>query len=281
MGETTNLYEYLRHKKKFPTVWCAGCGNGTVMNALIRAIDEIGYRKDEIVLVSGIGCSSRMPVYLDFNTLHTTHGRPIAFATGIKLYKPSLKVIVVTGDGDALAIGGNHLIHACRRNIDITTILINNFIYGMTGGQLSPTTCDGDYTYTSPYGNLEPQFDVFRLCDGAGVTFFARTTTYHVVQMINFIKKALLHKGFSVVEVVSQCPTLYGRLNKMPNPVDMIKLFKANAVPVSKAASLSPEELKGKIVTGVLKDEEKPEYAELYWALVRRISEGVKGEQAN
>ncbi|MGB9561321.1 MAG: thiamine pyrophosphate-dependent enzyme, partial [bacterium] len=234
---------------------------------------------DEVVLVSGIGCSSRMPVYLDFNTLHTTHGRAIAFATGIKLFKPHLKVIVITGDGDALAIGGNHIIHACRRNIGITTIIINNFIYGMTGGQVSPTTACGDYTYTSPYGNLEPQFDVFRLCDGAGATFFARTTTYHVIQLINFIKKALLHTGFSVVEVISQCPTLYGRLNNMPNPVDMIRLFKNNAIPVSKARELPTESLNNKIITGILKEENKPEYSELYWSLVKRVSEEVKSER--
>jgi len=278
MTEQKTVHDYLRQKKKFPTVWCPGCGIGTVMNALIRAISSLGLEKDEIVLVSGIGCSSRMPVYLDFNTLHTTHGRAIAFATGIKLFNPKLKVIVITGDGDALAIGGNHIIHASRRNIDITTILINNYIYGMTGGQVSPTTPEGDYTYTSPYGNLEPQFDTFRLCDGAGATFFARTTTYHVVQMTTFIKKAIMHKGFSVVEVMSQCPTLYGRLNKCPGPVDQLKMFKEFAVPFAKAEKMTKEELKGKIITGILKEVESPEYTERYWRLVETFKKGSEYE---
>ncbi len=140
MGPKSPIYDYLRYKKKFPTVWCPGCGIGTIMGAIIRAVMSLGYDKNDVVMVSGIGCSSRMPVYVDFNTLHTTHGRAIAFATGIKLAKPHLKLIVVTGDGDGLAIGGNHFIHAARRNIDITHILINNSIYGMTGGQYSPTT---------------------------------------------------------------------------------------------------------------------------------------------
>ncbi len=268
-----NIYDYLRHKKRFPTVWCAGCGDGIVMHALVRAIARLGYSRDEVVVVSGIGCSSRMPVYLDFNTLHTTHGRAIAFATGIKLFRPELKVIVITGDGDALAIGGNHLIHACRRNIDLTIVLINNFVYGMTGGQVSPTTPRGSYCYTSPYGNIESPFDVVKLAEGAGATFIARTTTYHVVQLANYLKRAITHKGLSVVDILAQCPTLYGRLNKQGSAVDSLRWLKEHAVPIKVAEKKKPEELAGKFVTGVFKDVEAPEYTELYWKLVREISE--------
>ncbi|MFN3307792.1 MAG: thiamine pyrophosphate-dependent enzyme, partial [Anaerolineales bacterium] len=153
-------YAYLRTTKKFPNIWCAGCGIGIVMGALIRAIDRIGLDKDDVAVVSGIGCSGRMPVYLDFNTMHTTHGRALAFATGLKLAQPKLHVIVVMGDGDALAIGGNHFIHAARRNIDLTAIVINNAIYGMTGGQYSPTTPLDMRAATAPYGHVEPPFPI-------------------------------------------------------------------------------------------------------------------------
>ncbi|MFH1625136.1 MAG: thiamine pyrophosphate-dependent enzyme, partial [Pseudomonadota bacterium] len=162
------IHKYLRSSKKFPHIWCAGCGIGIFMQALIRVIDRIGYSKDDVVLVSGIGCSGRLPVYVDFNTLHTTHGRALTFATGIKLAKPRLKVITVMGDGDAIAIGGNHLIHAARRNVEIASFVINNQIYGMTGGQCSPTTPYGTRTISSPYGNLEPDFDICQLTEAAG-----------------------------------------------------------------------------------------------------------------
>lgn len=165
------IHKYLRSSKKFPHIWCAGCGIGIFMNALIRVIDGLGYNKDDIVLVSGIGCSGRLPVYVDFNTLHTTHGRALTFATGIKLANPHLKVITVMGDGDAIAIGGNHLIHAARRNVDITSFVINNQIYGMTGGQSSPATPYQSVTISSPYGNPEPDFDISRVVEAAGAAF--------------------------------------------------------------------------------------------------------------
>ena len=189
--------QYLRNEK-LPHIWCPGCGHGIVLKSLIRAVAKAGWNKDEIVLVSGIGCASRLPGYVDFNTLHTAHGRALAFATGIKLAKPEMHVIVVSGDGDSLAIGGNHFIHACRRNIDITLICFNNGIYGMTGGQYSPTTASGDKTATSPFGNVEPHFNVAELAKGAGATFVARGTSYGVPQLDNFIYQGLMHKGFSV-----------------------------------------------------------------------------------
>ncbi len=273
------LHTYLRYKKQFPTVWCAGCGIGTVMNVLVKTIQELDYAQDDVVVVSGIGCSSRMPVYLDFNTLHTTHGRAIAFATGIKMFRPELKVIVITGDGDGLAIGGNHLIHACRRNLDLTVVLINNFIYGMTGGQVSPSTPLGSYCYTSPYGNLEQPFDVVEIAKGAGATFIARSTSYHVMQLKQYLRQALEHKGFSIIDILAQCPTLYGRLNKSGNAVEMLKWLKSHTIPLAAAKKKKPEELKNKYVTGVFRDDDsKREYTEVYWELVRRLH-GTESEE--
>ena len=263
------ILSYLRPKKKFPSVWCPGCGNGIVMSALIRAIDKLGYSRDEVACVSGIGCTSRMPVYLDFNSLHTAHGRALAFATGVKFAQPKMKVIVITGDGDALAIGGNHFIHACRRNIDITTILINNHIYGMTGGQGSPTTPQGAFSTTTPYGNTEKQFDPCKLAEAAGASFVGRTTVFHTPQMEKMILAAIEHKGFSMVEVISNCHTYFGRLNKQGDAVAMVNSFKENAVLLGKAQTMSPEELKGKHVIGTLfEDKARTEFCDEYQKLL-------------
>src|SRR6056297_1315154 len=216
------IEEYFR-LEKMPHIWCPGCGHGIVLGAMVRAIKELGYDQDKTVVVSGIGCSSRASGYLDFNTLHTTHGRALAFATGIKMANPELHVIVVTGDGDCAAIGGNHLIHAARRNIDITTIVFNNNIYGMTGGQYSPTTPTREKGTTAPYGNIDRTFDIAQLAGAAGATYTARSTVFHVPQLTNYIEKALNKKGFSLVEAISTCPTSFGRRNKKGDAVDMIK----------------------------------------------------------
>ncbi len=264
-------HHYLRVKKNFPNVWCPGCGIGTVMGSIIRSIDKMGYDKNEVALVSGIGCSSRLPVYCDFNTLHTTHGRAIAFATGVKVAKPRLKVIVVTGDGDGLAIGGNHFIHACRRNIDLTVILINNQIYGMTGGQCSPATPNMSFATTAPYGNLEHNFVPVDLAKGAGASYIARSTVYHVQQMDKVIVGALEKKGFSLVEAVSNCHTYYGRLNKEGDAVAMLKWMKEHAMPAKTAKNLAPEKLEGKFLTGVLWDVEKREFCDEYEKLIERL----------
>lgn len=280
MAETTNsrpaqmsdvTHQYLRVKKNFPNVWCPGCGIGTVMGSIIRSIDKQGYNKNDVALVSGIGCSSRLPVYCDFNTLHTTHGRAIAFATGVKLAKPKLKVIVITGDGDGLAIGGNHFIHACRRNIDLTVILINNQIYGMTGGQCSPATPNHSFATTAPYGNLEHNFVPTDLAKGAGASYIARSTVYHVQQLDKAIAGALEKKGFSLVEAVSNCHTYYGRLNKEGDAVAMLKWMKEHAIPAKTAKMMAPEKLEGKFLTGVLWDIEKPEFCEEYQKLIERL----------
>ncbi|NOY53631.1 MAG: 2-oxoacid:ferredoxin oxidoreductase subunit beta [Deltaproteobacteria bacterium] len=262
-------YEKYIRPSTFPHIWCPGCGNGIVVKALIRAIDKMGWKKDEVVVVSGIGCSSRTSGYLDFNTLHTTHGRAIAFATGIKIAKPKLHVIVVTGDGDALAIGGNHLIHAARRNMDLTVILFNNSIYAMTGGQYSPATPEGKMASTAPYGQVEPNFDIARLAEGAGASFVARSTVYHAVQLEGYIARALARDGFSLIEAVTQCPTVYGRRNRTPNPVTFLEQFKNDSIPLAKAAGMTDEEREGKIITGIFVDHPRIGFIERY----RKMSE--------
>ena len=269
------IYKYLRHDKKFPHVWCGGCGIGILLGSLIRAIDHIGYTKDEVVLVSGIGCSGRLPVYVDFNTLHTTHGRALTFATGVKLAKPELKVIVIMGDGDATAIGGNHFIHAARRNLELTAVIVNNNIYGMTGGQYSPTTPYGQRATTAVYGSVEHSFNIAQLAVCAGAVFAARGTVYHVRQLDGLIEKALLKSGFSVVEVISQCHTHYGRLNKLGNQIEMMKGQRDNAVPVEKARKMSPEEMEGKFEIGILVDREAPSYLEEYNKVRQKAKEAL------
>ena len=265
------VHEYLRHDKKFPHVWCAGCSNGIVLGAIIRAVASLNIDRNDIVMVSGIGCSSRMPVYVDFNTLHTLHGRSIAFATGVKLHKPHLKVIVVTGDGDCAAIGGNHLIHAARRNIDLKVVMINNNIYGMTGGQCSPTTPHNAYATTAPYGNIEPDFDICNLAIGAGASFVARTTAFHVQEMQSMIKEALQHPGFSLIEVVSACPVIYGRLNKKGGAAQMLKDFRDNSLTLAAVEKLPPEKVEGNIIRGILRKEIRPEFTAEYAALCKRV----------
>jgi 2-oxoglutarate ferredoxin oxidoreductase subunit beta len=265
MPEITKLiHKYLRHDKKFPHVWCPGCGIGIMLGALIRAIDRIGYEKDEIVLVSGIGCSGRLPVYVDFNTLHTTHGRALTFATGVKLAKPGLKVIAIMGDGDAVAIGGNHFIHAARRNIDITAIIVNNSIYGMTGGQYSPTTPYGMRSATTVYNNIEQSFKISELAVTAGAAFVGRGTVYHAKLLDSLMETAFLKKGFSVVEVIAHCHTQYGRQNRLGSAVEMMEWQRDHAVTVEKAAKMKPEELQDKILMGVLVDKELPVYQDEY-----------------
>jgi len=278
MGDVTKLiHHYLRHDKKFPHVWCPGCGIGIILGALIRAIDHRGYEKDDIVLVSGIGCTGRLPVYVDFNTLHTTHGRALTFATGIKLAKPRLKVIVVMGDGDAVAIGGNHFIHAARRNIDLTAVIVNNSVYGMTGGQYSPTTPYGMKTATSVYSNVEHSFSISELAVTAGAVFVGRGTVYHAKLLESLMEKAFQKVGFSVVEIISHCHTQYGRMNRMGSAVEMMQWQRDHAVTTEKAAQMNEEDLKDMFRIGVLVDRDLPPYQDEY-ERVRRWSKGVEGK---
>lgn len=264
------LAEYTR-MEKLPHIWCPGCGHGIVMGAVLRAIKKQELDPKKTTIVSGIGCSSRASGYMKFDTLHTTHGRALAFATGVKLARPELNVLVLTGDGDCAAIGGNHLIHAARRNIDITTVVFNNSIYGMTGGQYSPLTPTGKYASTTPYGNIDQTFDLCNLVQAAGATYVARGTTYHSQMLIDLIAKGIAHKGFSLIEVVTQCPTYFGRKNKIGNAVDMLMWQKEHAVPVHVAAKLPPEKLEGKFVIGELCRAERPEYVEEYQRIIERL----------
>lgn len=263
-------YEEYFRLEKLPHIWCPGCGHGIVLGAMVRAIKELGYDQDKTVVVSGIGCSSRASGYLDFNTLHTTHGRALAFSTGIKMARPELKVFVVMGDGDCTAIGGNHFIHAARRNIDLTAVIFNNNIYGMTGGQYSPMTPENKKATTAPYSTIERSFDLAQLAIASGATFVGRATAYHAKLLTQLIVQGARNKGFSMVEAISQCPTSYGRKNKMGDPAKMIKWQKENAVNVKAAGRMDAEQLKDKFTIGALHQSEAPEYTETYQELIRQ-----------
>ena len=259
MEKRENPYlRYLR-RERLPHIFCAGCGNGIVLNSFFKGMEMAGIDFDNIAMVSGIGCSSRIPGYVNCDSLHTTHGRPISFATGLKLGNPSLDVVVFTGDGDAAAIGGNHLIHGARRNIDMTVICINNSIYGMTGGQISPTSPEGSYGSTAPYGALEDPFDLAELVTAAGASYVARWTTAHPLQLANSIKKGLKNRGFSFIEAISQCPTYFGRKNRMRSPVEMMRFMKENSLNRRKALKMEPDEVEGKIIVGEFANRQQPE----------------------
>lgn len=264
-------YEKYIRPGKLPHIWCPGCGHGIVMKGLIRAIDTLKLEKNNTAIVSGIGCASRLPGYMDCCTLHTAHGRAAAFATGVKMAKPEMTVFCVGGDGDGCAIGGNHFIHACRRNIDMTYIIMNNMVYGMTGGQFSSSTPTGAKASTTPYGNPDPAFDISKLAIGAGATFVARGTAFHASQIDKLIVEAVNHKGMSVVEILDDCPTCFGRRNKYKSVIEMMNRLKEIAVPVKAAEKMSAEQLKGKILTGVLyKDESKSDYTTEYAKVIER-----------
>ncbi len=264
------IKDFLR-ERFFPHIWCPGCGHGIVLNSLLRAIEKLGMSKNEIVVVSGIGCSSRISGYVDFHTLHTIHGRALAFATGVKMSLPELNVIVPMGDGDALSIGGNHFIHAARRNIDLTAIVMNNRIYGMTGGQYSPLSGYGTLATTAPYTNIDYAFDTVELAAAAGASFVARSTTYHVQQLTKILRQAILHEGFSVVEVLSQCPTYFGIQNRAGSAVDMMEYFKNNTIPIGSKAKKENPDL---IERGVFVEKEMPEYCSEYDKIIERAMKG-------
>jgi 2-oxoglutarate ferredoxin oxidoreductase subunit beta len=267
------LRKYMREHVTVTTT-CPGCGNGIVTQAILESIDELELDMDNFVFVSGIGCSAWIPSPLfSADTLHTTHGRPIAFATGVKLCLPEKNVFVASGDGDLTAIGGNHLIHACRRNIDLTVVLVNNGIYGMTGGQTAPTTPRGVTTITHPYGTLEHTFDICAMVAAAGASYVARWTTYHPRQLKKAIKKGIQKKGFAMIEAVSQCPVQFGKVTKMGNAVDILKHFKENSIRIEKAKDKEPAQLEGKIVVGEFVDQDKAELATEWARLSSQLME--------
>jgi 2-oxoglutarate ferredoxin oxidoreductase subunit beta len=257
--------EELLHTEHLPHIWCPGCGIGIVTGAFLRAALDLGLKREETVVVGGIGCSSRAVGYIDVGTVHAIHGRALAFATGIKMARPEFTVVVLTGDGDGAAIGGNHLIHACRRNIDVTCILFNNQVYGMTGGQLSPTMDLGDRASTAPYGQVEPSFDLCALAKAAGASFVARGTAAQIRPLEKMIKQGIEHPGFAFIEAVVPCPTEYGKRNPPASAVDMLEEERACSISAAKAANMTPEELTGKIVTGILhRDPDAPEFQATY-----------------
>ena len=269
-----DIKDYLR-LELMPHFMCPGCGHGIALRALLWAVHELGIEKDKLAVVSGIGCSGRVGAYIDANTYHTTHGRPLAFATGLKLARPDLHVIVITGDGDCLAIGGNHLIHACRRNLDITCLMLNNEVYGMTGGQVSPTTAANRLTTTTPGGNTEPTFDACKLADAAGASFVGREVTRQAPALKNLIKSAIEHKGFSFVEVMSDCTEIYGRKNDLGESPEMILNQKADMRPEAFGNTTDQPFRANRLRTGVLEKHARPEYGETYRA--RTALERAKG----
>jgi len=256
------------YQSQMPTMWCPGCGNGVVAMSMCRAIERLGLDMDKVIHVAGIGCAAVAHWYTTFTALQTAHGRALASATGIKFANPDLTVVVTMGDGDAAAIGGNHLIHACRRNIDVTAIVYNNFNYGMTGGQVGPTTPLGSFASSAPYGNAEPPFDICRLAEAAGATYVARGAVYYVKELISLIERGIRHKGFSLIDAVTPCVTVFGRRNKLGTPGDMFKAQRKFTVSVEKARDMSPEELEGKLIRGVLVEKDAPEFTEEYAKII-------------
>lgn len=269
------IIDYMR-EEHLPHIWCPGCGHGILMRDVAQAVKNLGINQEKICLVSGIGCASRAPGYMDFQTMHTTHGRAIAFATGVKMTRPDLEVIVIAGDGDCAAIGGNHLIHAARRNIGITVVVFNNNIYGMTGGQYSPTTPTGDFGTTAPYGNIDRPFDIAALAAAAGASYVAKGSAYHAAQTTKFIQDGIAHKGFSLIDCAGVCATYYGRKNKKGSAVDMMKYQRDNAITVEKAREMTAEEKKGKIIIGKVCEEDYPELTEQYQKIIDRLMEAKK-----
>lgn len=264
-----HIFDKYMKEDKLPHMWCQGCGNGIVLQSIVRAIDKTGIDQDKTVIVSGVGCSSRSNNYTDFCGIHTTHGRPISFATGIKMADPDLHVIVITGDGDSMSIGGNHFIHAARRNIDLTVILFNNLNYGMTGGQYSPTTPVGATSKTSVYGNIEPAFNVCDMASAAGATYVARSTTYHVNDLVKYIARGIEHKGFSVIDAMCDCPTLFGRINGLGSGAKMIAEWPEKTVTLAKSKDMTEDELEEKVIIGeFVNTDKRSEYTDKYARII-------------
>jgi len=274
------LHSYLR-QEILPTTFCTGCGCGTVLGAFAQAVDELALPPEEIVTVTGIGCSSWITSpYFKADTLHTTHGRPLAFATGVKVMLPDMKVIVIAGDGDIAGIGGNHLIHAARRNIDISVFMVNNWNYGMTGGQVSPATPLGARTTTTPYRNVEQPLKTAELVAAAGANYVSRWTTYHVFPLTEAMQYAITKKGFSFVEIIAQCPVSYGKMVNMRSGTDFLNLYRDSSIRIEKARGLSEEELADKIVIGKIVERDAEEYVEkLYRVNFEQTTDGKQQDE--
>jgi 2-oxoglutarate ferredoxin oxidoreductase subunit beta len=262
-GQHHPMDRFLR-QDRLPHIWCSGCGLGTALNCFLGALIKSELDPEKVAVVSGIGCSGRVAGYVNMDSFHTTHGRAIPFATGLKLANPALKVVVFSGDGDLIAIGGNHFIHAARRNMDLTVICVNNFIYGMTGGQLAPTTPTMARTSTSPLGNRDHPFNLAYLAAASGASYVARWTTLHVRRLERALTEALLKPGFSFVEIISPCPTLYGRLNKQKSGLEQMAYYKESSIIRHGADPRQADiALNGQIIVGKFVDLDKPSYLEL------------------
>jgi 2-oxoglutarate ferredoxin oxidoreductase subunit beta len=273
MSETcVNPVEKLLRTERIPHIWCPGCGIGTSVNCFARAIEKTGIDYDHLHVVSGIGCSGRVAGYVNVDSFHTTHGRAIPFATGLSLSRPTSKIVVYSGDGDLTAIGGNHFIHAARRNVDMTVICLNNLTYGMTGGQVTPTTPQTAVASTTPYGNYEATFNLPNLADACGANFVARWTVFHVRQLTRTMTKALMTKGFSFVEVLAPCPTLYQRRNRLGDGVDTLKYYKEKSV-IQNGANTAAVGLgfQSEIVVGEFVERQRPSLREEYDARMRAV----------
>lgn len=262
--------------RNLPHFWCPGCGNGVVLSAVARAFARLGLDRTQTVVVTGIGCFGRADDYLNVNAVHGTHGRALAIATGIKAVNPSLRVVALMGDGDCATIGGNHFLHACRRNLTITAVVSNNLNYGMTGGQYSGTTPAGSTTSTSPLGHAEEGFDLCRVAAAAGAMYVARATVYHVHLLDRYLETALTHQGFSLVEVMSSCPVYFGRYNRLGGPVEMMEHWRKVAVPLEKYRELPAEDREGKVAIGVFQDRPGIPFEERY----RKVQEAARGARA-
>jgi 2-oxoglutarate ferredoxin oxidoreductase subunit beta len=269
--------EKLLRTDRLPHIWCPGCGIGSTLSCFIRAINNIQINLDKLIVVSGIGCTGRVAGYLKLDSFHTTHGRGIPFATGLKLANPELKLVVFSGDGDLTAIGGNHLIHAARRNIDMTVICVNNFIYGMTGGQVGPTSPLNVRTTTTPYGNFEPPFNLPYLMAASGASYIARWTIIHLTQLESAIGEAMTRPGFNFIEVISPCPTIYGRLNKKPGGVEFLRYFQQGSVIRNGADPKDADiEFNGPIIVGKFVDKKRPTLGENLSQMRLKAKEGKK-----
>jgi len=256
-----NTVEEFLRMERMPHIWCPGCGIGTTVNCFAHALETSGLDLSRVAVVSGIGCTGRVAGYINLDSFHATHGRAIPFATGLKLANPELKVVVYSGDGDLTAIGGNHFIHACRRNLDLTVILINNFIYGMTGGQVAPTTPQTATASTTPFGNFEQPFNLPYLAESSGAVYVARWTAYHVRHVTKAIKEAIAKKGFSFVEILAPCPTLFSRRNKLGDGLDQMMYFRDHSEIRNDADTKSIGiDFQGKIILGKFVDKERPTY---------------------
>ncbi len=275
MSEPFNIHKYLRPDLTLP--FCVGCGCTTVLSNFLRAVQELGHDDlSKFVFCSGIGCSAWIPSpYFEADSLHTTHGRSIPVAIGVKLMRPDLNVVVFGGDGDIAGIGLSHLIHAARRNIDITVVMVNNMIYGMTGGQVAPTTPFGAKTTTTPYGSFEYPLDVTRLVVAAGASYAARWTTVQGEQLKEAMKKALTTKGFALIEAASPCPTAFGRRVGFKDVAEMIRWFRDNSVPLEQAKTMTEQELVNKIVVGEYVSREIPTLTENIYKVLKEAQQSA------